>query len=99
MLTTEDQIEIIKHPVLSGEQVFYHFGNGNGLSCINSKERHNYPFAWEIAVIENMKIENNHVISFDLNFDSSLTDDIEIFLTIEEANKFIKKSKEYFSNR
>jgi hypothetical protein len=66
-----------------GLQRIYRFPSGNGLSLINASIAHCYPFAWEAAVLTK---------DGQLDYSTSLTDDVEVFFTDEEANEFIKRA-------
>lgn len=80
------------HDPFIGEQRIYRVGN-YGLSCVNAQELHIFDFAWEIAVI---KFHGPTVEDFKLNYDTPLTDDVEVFDSDVETNEFIKKAFEYF---
>ncbi len=71
---------------LAGAKESYDIGNGYRLSCINSPLAHIYSFAWEIAII-NEKGE--------LDYQTPLTSDVEVFQTDEEANDFIFRAVEW----
>lgn len=82
------------HPSVGGVQRIYRFDNGYGLSVVNGAMLHGYSFAWEIAVLKDVAKDGS---SFDLTYDTELTDDIEVFDSDEETNAFIKKAIEALS--
>lgn len=95
MLTDKNLILERPHPSgFGGVQRIYRFNNGNGLSLVNSSMLHSYPFAWEAAVISGVK-ENGDFK--DLNYDTELTSDVEVFSSDDEANAFIEKAEKLFN--
>lgn len=85
-LTNENLVSERKH-FGGGVQKIYRFANGFGLSVVNSPILHSYPFAWEIAVVKNLTEDGN---SFDLTYDTPLTNDVEVFMDSATANDFIE---------
>jgi len=85
MLTNEYLLKERAH--LEGTQRLYEFPNKWGLSLVNSKMLHAYPFAWEAAVLNP---------AGNLDYSTPLTDDTEVFMSDDEANDFIEKAKSYF---
>ncbi len=81
---------------LGGRQLIYRFKDGHGLSVVNSPLLHNYPFAWEIAVLENVSEDGN---KFSLTYDTSLTTDVEVFQTETAAAAFIRKAIALFQEK
>jgi hypothetical protein len=79
---------------IGGEQRIYRWGD-YGLSLINSPMAHSYPFAWEAAVI---KFEGDGD-KFSLNYETPLSDDVEVFSTVKETNEFIAKARDYFTSK
>ena len=63
-----------------GTQRTYTLPNGYELSLINFPNAHVFPFAWEGAVI------NPHG---KLDYDTPLTNDVEVFRTEEQTNEWI----------
>jgi hypothetical protein len=64
----------------NGVQRTYALPNGYELSLINFPNAHPYPFAWEGAVVD----PHGH-----LNYDTPLTNDVEVFFTDEDADAWI----------
>ena len=92
MLTDDGLLEQRTHPSgIGGVQRIYRWGSG-GLSLVNSPKLHHFSFAWEAAVL-----------SFDsggdwcLTYETPLSSDVEVFRTDDEANAFIAKAKEHFT--
>ena len=81
---------------IGGIQRIYRFKNNFGLSLVNSPMLHSYPFAWEAAVLEKVSDKGT---SFKLTYDTPLTNDIEVFSSVEEANEFITKAAKYFNDK
>lgn len=81
MLTNEHLEQ--ERPHLGGVQRIYKFKSGYGLSLVNSPMLHAYPFAWEAAVLGK---------DGDLSYDTPLTNDVEVFLSDDEANEFIARA-------
>ncbi|MGI9504235.1 MAG: hypothetical protein ACR2RE_14395 [Geminicoccaceae bacterium] len=79
---------------LDGVQRLYRFPSGYGLSLVNSPMLHSYSFAWEAAVLKNVK-ENGDFDS--LTYDTELTSDVEVFVSDTKANEFIKRAAELLS--
>jgi hypothetical protein len=75
---------------LDGVQRFYKFKGGWGLSLINALVAHAYPFAWEAAVLG----PDGKIV-----YSTPLTEDVEVFQSDEEANKFIEKARRYFETK
>jgi hypothetical protein len=79
---------VIERPHLNGVQRIYSFGQ-YGLSLVNAPMVHAYQFAWEAAVIKGVdKVGNFESIIYD----TPLTNDVEVFMTDDEANAFIEKA-------
>ena len=98
MLTDENLLLNRPHPspFIGGEQRVYRFPCGNGLSVINGAMLHSYPFAWEIAVVTEVKDDGRFG---HLTYDTPLTQDVEVFMDDDEANAFIEKAAAYFAER
>ena len=92
-MLTNDNLLIEKPHPLGGTQRLYKFANGKGLSVINGRELHSYPFAWEVAVVNGIKDDGSFT---DIDYTSNLTEDIEVFASDDETNAFISKAKEMF---
>ena len=72
-----------------GTQRIYRFPSGFGLSLVNGAMLHGYSFAWEAAVLEGVNDDG----TFErLTYDTSLTDDVEVFMSDDEANQFIERA-------
>lgn len=96
MITNKNLLIDRPHPI-GGVQRIYKFKDGNGLSVVNCKMLHSYPFAWEIAVISNVrKTRFGEIVFDDLRHDTPLASDVEVFMSDEEANAFIEKAAKYF---
>lgn len=78
---------------IGGVQRIYRFADGHGLSLVNSPKLHVYPFAWEAAVLKGVT-ENGEFE--DLDYDTELTNDVEVFQTEKEANHFIDRAAKLF---
>ncbi len=90
MLTNENLLKERPHPGgIGGVQRLYRFKSGYGLSLVNSSMLHAYPFAWEAAVLKDMSKDGE---TFELTYDTELTNDVEVFSSEEEANDFIEKA-------
>lgn len=70
-------------PHLEGIRRVYRFASGYGLSLINSPRAHAYPFAWEAAIIGP---------GGGLVYNTSLTQDVEVFQSDQAANEFIERA-------
>lgn len=81
-LTSTGLIEERQH--MDGVQRLYKLPNGYGLSLVNATILHSYRFAWEAAVLT--KTGNS------LDYDTPLTNDVEVFMSDKEANDFIMKA-------
>lgn len=79
-----------------GVQRIYRLPNGYGLSAVNPKALRSYPFAWEIAVITHVEDDGNFA---SLTYDTPLTNDVEVFQTVGEANAFIRKAIKWASKQ
>ena len=66
-----------ERPHFDGVQRLYDLPNGYGLSLVNASMLHAYAFAWEAAVIA----PSGH-----LSYDTPLTEDVEVFMTDDDAN-------------
>jgi len=82
-MITDEYLEKEKPHRLGGVQRIYKFPNGWGLSAVNAQRIFVYPFAWEISVLNS----EGH-----LDYSTELTDDVEVFGTDEETNKFILRA-------
>lgn len=89
MLTDNHLLLERLHPGLSGIQRIYRLDNGYGLSLVNAPMLHCYSFAWEAAVLKNISEDG---ASFDLTYDTELTDGVEVFFSDGEANAFIERA-------
>ncbi len=89
MITGEDRSQY------EGVQRIYKLNNGYGLSVVNPPVLRSYPYAWEIAVL---KLLDEKGEEFELNYETPLTSDVEVFSTNSEANEFIRKAIEWSSN-
>ena len=97
MLIDENLIKVRPHPAgIGGVQRLYRFKSGYGLSAVNSRMLHVNPFAWEIAILENMSEDGER---FSLTYDTELTNDVEVFENDEETNDFIKKAALLFGGK
>ena len=97
MITNENLVVERSHTGgLGGVQRIYRFKGGFGLSLVNSPMLHTYQFAWEAAVIKDVKDDGDFS---SLVYDTALTDDVVVFDTDEEANTFIEKAHKYFEER
>lgn len=72
-----------------GIQRLYEFPGGWGLSCVDNPALHSFKFAWEIAVLR-----HGH-----LDYSTPLTEDVEVFMSDDEANAFIHKAAKYFEEK
>ena len=90
-MTDDGLVEEKPHSFMGGVQRIYRWGDG-GLSLINGKMAHAYPFAWEAGVLS-FKGEPLGA----LTYETPLSSDVEVFQSDEEANEFIQKAKEYFT--
>ena len=72
---------------LGGVQRIYRFKSGKGLSVVNSPRLHSYDYAWEAAVITDVQ-DNGEFASID--YSTPLTEDVEVFMSDDEANAFIE---------
>lgn len=71
-----------------GVQRIYTLPNGYKLSLVNAPMLHAYPFAWEAAVMN-----PNGALSYS----TPLTDDVEVFMSDEDANEFIQRAIDWAS--
>lgn len=92
MLTDEWLVKEQPHPseIIGGVQRIYRFPNGFGLSAVNGSRLHVYPFAWEIAVLKGVKEDGSGWA--ELTYETRLTNDVEVFITDDEANNFIRRA-------
>lgn len=88
-MLTDEHLLIERPNDIGAVQRIYRFPSGYGLSAINAAMAHSYPFAWEIAVIKGVKENGRHD---GLCYDTALTDDVEVFDTVDEANEFIERA-------
>lgn len=96
-MITSDNLLIDRSHELGGVQRIYKFADGNGLSVVNASMLHSYSFAWEIAVVSNVRKNMFGQVLFDqLRYDTPLTQGVEVFHSDEEANEFIKRAAMYF---
>jgi len=90
MITDQNLVVERPHPSgFGGVQRIYRFESGYGLSLVNSPMLHSYPFAWEAAVLKNVSKDGK---SFDLTYDTEMSEDVEVFICDEEANLFIERA-------
>lgn len=87
--------DYLKNKGFNGTQRLYRFNNNYGLSLVNTPILHNFPFAWEAAVI---KFDHSKSDEFHIVYDTELTDDVEVFFTDEKANAFIEKAAALFND-
>lgn len=90
-LTNKNMIKEKAHPssYIGGVQRFYRFKSGYGLSVVNGTMLHSYPFAWEIAIT---KYTGKGYDDFNLDYDTKMSSDVEVFMSDEEANTFINRA-------
>jgi hypothetical protein len=88
-MITDDNLLLARAHSIGGVQRIYRFKSGYGLSLINGPIAHSYPFAWEAAVLKNVSEDGR---SDGLTYDTPLTQDVEVFMTDEEANDFIRRA-------
>lgn len=81
---------------MGGIQRIYRFPCGAGLSVVNSSMLHSYPFAWEAAVLKGVEESGDFA---DLDYSTPLTSDVEVFMSDEETNEFIKRAAIYFAGQ
>lgn len=81
---------------LSGTQRVYRVGR-YGLSLVNSPMLHSYEFEWEAAVLDFGDSDSNE--KFKLTYDTPLTDDVEVFMSDDEATSFIDKAFAWFDEQ
>ena len=94
MLTDKCLVLEVEHFTFpeSGKQKLYLLPNGYGLSVVNSPELHHYKFAWEVAILKNFIFETKNKYTFELDYDTELTNDAEVFSSDRDTNKFILKA-------
>ena len=78
----------VPHGHFSGVQRIYDLANGYCLSLINAPELHFFPYAWEAAVLHT----DGKGGPGGLCYDTPLTNDVEVFKTVEETNEFILRA-------
>lgn len=83
MTLTDKYLEKERLNSIGGTQRLYKFPSGYGLSLINSPRAHAYTFAWEAAVLRP---------DGSIAYDTPLTEDVEVFSTVDEANEFIERA-------
>jgi len=90
-LTDKNLLLARPHPnaFIGGEQRLYKLANGYGLSVVNGAMLRSYEFAWEVAVLTDMKEDGSFG---NLTYATPLTDDAEVFYSDEETNAFIEKA-------
>ena len=93
-LTDENLVLEQRH--LGGVQRIYRFPDGHGLSLINGPMAHGFPFAWEAAVLWQVKKDGS---SGRIQYTTPLTSDIEVFQTDAEANEFIDRARKMFTRK
>lgn len=97
MLTDKDLLLEHEHPSgIGGVQRIYRFNDGHGLSLVNSEMLHDYDFAWEAAVLRDVFDDGSFVC---IDYDTGLTDDVEIFMSDEDANYFIERAALLFNEK
>lgn len=81
------------HPCneIGGQQVIFRWKSDYGLSCVNSPMLHHYPFAWEVAVLK-FKKEVKDARDFEIKYDTGLTENVEVFETVEETREFVQEA-------
>ena len=92
-MTDENLVSERNHPsiFIGGTQRIYRIGNW-GISAINGRGAHPFScgnWAWECAVIHFNSKDN---YDFELRYDTPLTDNVEVFSTVDETNKFLEKA-------
>lgn len=87
MLTNNHLLFEKPHQLGQGLQRIYRFPSGMGLSVVNSTMLHSYSYAWEIAVIRNVKEDGTFS---GLDYSTPMTNDVEVFMSDDEANDFIE---------
>ncbi len=92
MLTIDGLITERPHSLGGGVQRLYRWGD-YGLSVVNPAILHHYTFAWEAAVL---KFKSQDLDSFELDYSTELTEDVEVFMSDEETNLFIERAKQLF---
>jgi len=81
------------HAPIGGVQRIYRFKDGHGLSLVNGPMLHSYEFAWEAAVLKDVRDDGRFG---SLDYDTPLTSDVEVFDSDDEANAFIKRAIAHF---
>lgn len=96
VLTNNNLLLEQPHPStgMGGVQRIYRFKNGMGLSVINAKVLHSYPFAWEIAVVSGVRDDGTFG---GVVYDTELTSDVEVFSNNADANEFIARAEKLFN--
>ncbi len=87
MLTNKHLLLERTHQLGNGIQRIYRFDSGYGLSVVNPPMLYSYPFAWEIAVLNEVDTLGNFK---SLNYSTPLTKDVVVCSTDNEANVFIE---------
>ena len=90
-LITQKNLKKEKIRNIGGLQRIYRLENGYGLQVIESTIAYPDICVWEIAVLKNIE-KDGASYSFDITYNTSLTNDIETFYTEEEANAFIERA-------
>lgn len=85
-MLTNDHL-LLERNHMDGKQRIYRFASGMGLSLVSAPILHCYPFAWEAAVLRDVKDNGDNG---GLDYSTSLTDDVLVFTGDEEANDFIR---------
>lgn len=94
MTQLTDENLVVESPYLGGVQRIYHFPGNFGLSLVNAPILHSLPFAWEAAVLEG--VDKNGYYGR-IIYNTPLSDGVEVFGSIEEANTFIARARDYFA--
>ncbi len=81
-LTTKWLEKETDHPA-GGKHRIYRFPNGWGLSLINGKIMHAYPYAWEAVVLNPDQW---------ISYETALGDEEHVFATDDETNAFIERA-------
>ena len=78
---------------LGGTMRIYRFPDGHGLSMISSPQAHDFPFAWEAAVLWRVKKDGG---GGRIQYTTPLTRSVEVFYSDDEANEFIDRARKMF---
>jgi hypothetical protein len=88
--------DVLKDESWRGVQRIYKLPNSFGLSLVNVPALRSYPFAWEAAVLTDVKDNGDFG---ELTYDTPLTNDVEVFMTTGAANSFINRAIEWASSQ